>query len=235
MTAPSRRSALVGSLVVQCPLGMVAGGVVPWGVVEVAAGFATHSGWAVGVVVGVVDGRLQVCDRRRVELISPELPRQAYHAAVDLPAEQARRLVAAVDASIAECSAQALAVLREAASDAVVAAVGVVGAPRTIPDVAEVLASHALMHASEGEQYRSALSAAAAELGLPVRRVDARQLAADVAHLPGWTASRLDDEHRRLRAVLGAPWQKDHKQAAEVALLALHPNQEAPGATGATA
>lgn len=194
-------------------------------VVEVAAGFSTHSGWAVAVVVGVVDGHLRVCNRRRVELISPELPRQAYHAAVDLPTEEARRLVAAVDASIAQRSAQALAEIRAAASDEVLAAVGVVGAPRAIPDVAAVLASHALMHASEGEQYRSAISAAAAELGLPVRRVDARQLAADVAQLPGWSASRLADEHRRLRAALGAPWQKDHKQAAEVALLALHPNR----------
>jgi hypothetical protein len=194
-------------------------------VVEVAVGFATHSGWAVAVVVGVVDDRLRVCDRRRVDLISSELPRQAYHAVVDLPADEARRLVAAVDASIAERSAQALAVLRSAASDEDLAAVGVVGAPRAIPDVAAVLASHALMHASEGEQYRSAISEAAAELGLPVRRVDARQLAADIALLPGWSASRLADEHRRLRAALGAPWQKDHKHAAEVALLALHPNR----------
>src|SRR5688572_7681164 len=52
---------------------------VRYGSVNVAVGFAAHSGWAMAVVVGLVDGHLRVYDRRRVELISPDLPRQAYH------------------------------------------------------------------------------------------------------------------------------------------------------------
>jgi hypothetical protein len=191
------------------------------GAVDVAAGFVTHSGWAVAVVVGLVDDQLQVCDRRRVELVSPDLPRQAYHAAADLPPGQAEELVAAVDASIATCSLEALSALRDAASDGALVRVGVVGPRREIPDVATVLASHGLMHASEGEQYRRGVTMAAEQLGLPVRRVEAGQLATDVAELLGWPAPRLADEHKRLRTALGPPWQKDHKLATEVALVAL--------------
>lgn len=59
---------------------------------DVAVGFASHAGWAIAVTVGVDvgvdgkagDGQLEIHDRRCVELVSPTLPPQAYHAAVDL-------------------------------------------------------------------------------------------------------------------------------------------------------
>jgi hypothetical protein len=189
--------------------------------VEVAAGFTTHSGWAVAVVTGLVDGHIRVYDRRRVELVSSDLPRQAYHEAADLPADEARQLVAAVDASIAGCSSSALSAIRAAVSDHALVAVGVVGPTRAIPDVATVLASHALMHASEGEQYRQGVSAAAEQLGLPVWRTEPRQLTTDVVQALGWSESRLADEHKQIRTTMGPPWQKDHKQAAEIGIIAL--------------
>jgi hypothetical protein len=188
---------------------------------ELAAGFATHSGWAVAVVVGLVDDHVEVHDRRRVELVSPDLPRQAYHAAADLPADDARELVAAVDTSIAEHSRKAVSAIREAVADHTIVAAGVVGAQREIPDVPTVLASHGLMHASEGEQYRRGISTAAEQLGVRVRRAEPRQLTTTVADQLGWPEGRLAEEHRRIRATLGPPWQKDHKQATEAALLAL--------------
>ena len=54
---------------------------------QAAVGFSTHSGWAVAVTAGVGDdGHLAVVDRRRVTLISDDLPRMAYHAAAELDA-----------------------------------------------------------------------------------------------------------------------------------------------------
>jgi hypothetical protein len=189
--------------------------------VDVAVGFATHSGWAIAVAVGLVDDHLQVYDRRRVELVAPDLPRQAYHAVADLPIEEARRIVARVDASILARSVDALSVIGEALGDHTVAAVGMVGPPRDIPDVETVLASHALMHASEGEQYRRAIAQAAAQLGLPVRRTDPRHLTSLVADTLSWSPDRLAAEQTQIRTTLGPPWQRDHKQATTSALLAL--------------
>jgi hypothetical protein len=196
--------------------------------VDVAVGFATHSGWAVAVVASVDDGdggdggRLQVHDRRRVELVSPDLPLQAYHAAADLPADAGVDVVAAVDRSIAEHARQALTAIRADVGDGLsLVAVGIVGRAREIPDVATVLSSHALMHASEGEQYRRGLAEAAEQLGLPVRRADPARLVDDVADAIGWPPARLADEHAQVRSTLGPPWQKDHKEATAAALLAL--------------
>jgi hypothetical protein len=121
--------------------------------VQSAVGFSTHSGWAVAVTAGVDDdGHLHVVDRRRVTLIDDNVPRQAYHAAKGLGADGAEALVASVDASIID---RARAVLSEIVADTgagPVLGVAVVGEPREIPEVAVVLASHARMHACEGEQ-----------------------------------------------------------------------------------
>jgi hypothetical protein len=189
--------------------------------VDLALGFATHSGWAVAVVVGLVDGHLRVYDRRRVELVSPDLPRQAYHAVAELPADEAGHLVAAVDASIMDRSIEAISTIRDSVSDGAVVVVGVVGPAREIPDLATVLASHALMHASEGEQYRRGVSTAADQLGLPVWRTESRLLTANIEDAVGWSPTRLADEHAQIRAVLGPPWRKDHKEAAATAVIAL--------------
>ena len=77
------------------------------------------------------------------------------------------------------------------------------------------------MHVSEGEQYRRGLSKAAVELHLPVYRMGAERLGPDIAGLVGWSSARLADEHAEVRAAIGPPWQKDHKDASAAALIAL--------------
>ena len=188
---------------------------------EAAVGFATHSGWAVAVTAGVGDdGHLAVVDRRRVTLLGDDLPRMAYHAAAELDADAAERLVASVDASIADYARDVVGEL-VAAADVAVAGVAVVGRPREIPSVAVVLASHARMHASEGEQYRRGIVEAANDLGLPVLRIGPDELTARTTELLGWTPERTEQELAAVRAALGAPWQTDHKQAALAALALL--------------
>jgi hypothetical protein len=194
--------------------------------VEAAVGFATHSGWAVAVTAGVGDdGHLAVVDRRRVTLLGDDLPRMAYHAAAELDADAAERLVASVDASIADHARDVVGALVAAADaaapDVAVAGIAVVGRPREIPSVAVVLASHARMHASEGEQYRRGIVEAANDLGLPVLRIGPDELTARTTELLAWTPERTEQELAAVRAALGAPWQTDHKQAALAALALL--------------
>jgi hypothetical protein len=188
--------------------------------VQAAVGFSTHSGWAVAVTAGVGDdGHLAVVDRRRVTLIGDDLPRMAYHAAAELDGGAAERLVASVEASIADHARAVVAELTSAA-DVAVEGVAVVGQPREIPDVAVVLASHARMHACEGEQYRRGIVEAANDLGLPVLRIAAEELAARTSELL-WPPERTEQELAAARVALGAPWQADHKHAALAALMLL--------------
>ena len=189
---------------------------------QAAVGFATHSGWAVAVTAGVGDdGHLAVVDRRRVTLIDDELPRMAYHAAAELDGDAAERLVASVDAAIADHARAVVGELSTAPADVTVVGVAVVGQPREIPAVAVVLASHARMHACEGEQYRRGIVEAANDLGLPVLRIGPDELTARTTELLEWTPDRTEQELAAVRMALGAPWQTDHKQAALAALTLL--------------
>jgi hypothetical protein len=189
--------------------------------VQAAVGFSTHSGWAVAVTARVDDdGHLAVVDRRRVTLIGDDLPRMAYHAAAELDADAAERLVASVEASIAD-HARAVVGDLVAAPDVAVAGIAVVGQPREIPGVAVVLASHARMHACEGEQYRRGIVEAANDLALPVLRIGPDELTGRATELLEWSPERTEQELAAVRAALGAPWQADHKQAALAALALL--------------
>jgi hypothetical protein len=60
---------------------------------EAAFGLKAHSGWAALVVLGAVDGELQVLERSRMELVEAEWQKQPYHAAEELSPTEARQLV----------------------------------------------------------------------------------------------------------------------------------------------
>jgi hypothetical protein len=190
--------------------------------VKAGVGFSTHSGWAVAVVAHIDSaGHLRVVDRRRVELIDGDLPRQAYHAAAALDSVAAAALVARVETAIAAHARDVLTEIRGAIGDVSIAAVAVVGEPREIPDVDLVLASHARMHACEGEQYRRGIVEAANDLGVPALRVGPAGLSR-VSELLDWNPQRIRRELAAVRAELGPPWQKDHNQAALAALAAVY-------------
>ena len=136
------------------------------------AGVADHSGWAHLVTVALRDDGLPtLVDRRRCALVDEDVPRQPYHAAVALPAEEAEALVATVTRAAEAGARAALAALAADLAPAHrLAAITVrttVGRP-TPDTVAEVLASHSAVHTAEGELYREAWAAAAEAAGVDV-------------------------------------------------------------------
>lgn len=188
---------------------------------DVAIGFRDHSGWA--AAVAVAEGP-RVVERRRLRLCDPDLPRQAYHAAVGLPIDEARELVASVEQS-ALASAKAeladlVAELRSAGHRVVAAGIPVVAAK--VPDeLATILGSHPLLHAAEGELYREALAEAADAASLATVRFMAKGLFAETAAALQITEAMLTERLAGLGRGLGPPWAADQKYAAAAALLAL--------------
>jgi hypothetical protein len=191
-----------------------------------AIGLRSHSGWAVVVAAaGSVGGPVLVV-RRRVEL-SRETPRQPFHAALGLPFPAAEALVRR---SAEEVGRLAEDTVREAAREIrsmgyeLVAGGLLVAAGRALPDLRGVLASHALVHAAEGELFRDALRQASLRCGLLVANVKEKELEA----LAAKTIGRSEAEIRRQLAAwgkaLGPPWTQDEKRAALVAWLALAGN-----------
>ena len=190
---------------------------------QVAIGCCDHTGWAVLVTVAGDAARPQIVDRRRVELVDPSLPRQAYHAAVGLPLPDAGRLITEVEASALAVTAAQLATLRAELTDLGTEVVGiaVADAAQVPDDLAVVLARHPLLHAGEAALYRDALVEAACATDLAVTRFAHGDAIGQAAVALGVGRDELDGRLIELRRDLGAPWSADHRHAAAAALLAL--------------
>jgi hypothetical protein len=173
-----------------------------------AVGICSRTGSAVAVAV---DGTALV-GRWSLDLTGDRVPAQVWHAAANLSRPEAEALVSRAVEIVAEVATRRL---RDLLADVgPVRVVAVVVGDHPVPEsLTAVLASHALMHAAEGQLYRDALLDAAAALGLPgvglPRGPLAHRLAGDLAGTV-----------RALGTVAGPPWRKEHKLAAAAALSA---------------
>ena len=185
-------------------------------------GVADHSGWANLVTVSVAgSGRPVVADRRRVQVLEDDLPRQPYHAAVGLDEREAERLVEAVTEAASAGSARTLdAVLSELGGEYEILALAVrSGVDRALPDtVAAIVANHSAIHAAEGELYRDGWADAAAGRGLEVALYPRNDAVGGAARLLETTADRLTGVLAALGRELGPPWRKEHREATAAAL-----------------
>ncbi|MET0902350.1 MAG: hypothetical protein ABWZ52_03845 [Acidimicrobiales bacterium] len=190
---------------------------------DIGAGFAIHTGWAAAVLVGGTAQHPIVVDRRRVTLCPETLPRQAYHAAQDMPPAKAALLVREVHAAVDAITDEVLGELADIARPhGPLIAVGVTGYPRDVPALDTVLTSHALLHLAEGELYRGAICHAAHDRGLTVVPIHPKDGIRETAHALGAAAEPFARRLTDLRAELGAPWQADHRLATAAGLAALH-------------
>ena len=184
------------------------------GVADVALGIRPHSGWAVVVAV-TAPPDVRLVHRARIEVLADGDPKQPWHAAQEggLSADDAAALAARVEAGARAAADDALrgVLAAVAAGGHDVVAAAVIGEPRDVPGAEQVLASHPLLHAAEGELYRAVLAEAADAAGLAVHVAPPKSVAVD--------------DHAPLLAELGRaagpPWRADHKLAVAAALAAL--------------
>ena len=186
-------------------------------------GFREHTGWAAMVALGGGVTAPVVLARSRYELCQDDLPRAVYHAARQLDLENAGRLVRQV-AQTARNGAEWQ--LRRTIAELEAAGYKVVGtavsAPRELPeDLSEILGSHPLVHTAEGQLFRDALAEAAEQLRLPVTRFVPHELYEEAADHVGTSDASLQAQLTGVGRALGPPWQRDQKEAAAAAWLAL--------------
>ena len=190
---------------------------------RVGVGFREHTGWTAMVALGGSVTAPVVVARSRYELCDGDLPRAVYHAARPLDVENAGRLVRKVEESArtaAEWQLRRTVAELESAGYRVVGAA--VAAPRAVPeDLEEILGSHPLVHTAEGQLFRDAVVAANEAVGLPVMRFVQHELFEEAAGHIGMTDASLQAQLTGLGRALGPPWQRDQKEAAAAAWLAL--------------
>jgi hypothetical protein len=146
------------------------------------------SGWAASILLCEDGNAVAVLDRRRLQLCGSTIQgsKQPFHAAETFIArcEAATDALgrAAVDALLA-CAAGNKSRLR---SCGIISASG-----HKLPSLKEILASHALVHAAEGDFYRDAVARACEGAGLKVLRIRERDALLQTADQTGLSEAQL--------------------------------------------
>jgi hypothetical protein len=188
-----------------------------------AIGVRMHSGWGALVAVSNSDGTVEVIDRRRVTVTTPGA-NQPYHFAKKLELPEAEKFLGNC---FAVSKRLAFAAVRDVISELhgrqyrVVGFAVLLASGRPLPPLSKILASHALIHAAEGEFFRAAFSTACEGLDLPVTGFRERNLDECVQTTFGNTATRMWRQISILGRSLGPPWTRDQKPAALAALVVL--------------
>jgi hypothetical protein len=191
-----------------------------------AIGFRVHSGWAALAAVAAPLQSLRVIDRRRSDLIDRTIrgSAQPFHAAKELPIDDAERLIARCTESSRLLAHQALRTAIDELGEkgySVVASGILLASGRALPALAATLASHALIHTAEGELFREVVAYASQRCQLPVVKVKERELLERAGARLRVSAGELDDRLKEVGRSIGPPWRQDEKYAALVAWLAL--------------
>src|SRR5713101_1293756 len=190
-----------------------------------AIGVRMHSGWGAFVAVSHHSGIVEVIARQRVS-VTPGAARggnQPYHFAKSLQFPEAEKFL---EESFVAAKGLALAAVRNLAGELsdqyrVVGAAVLRASGRPLPPLAKILASHALIHAAEGEFFREVFSQACESLGLPVTGLRERDLDECVQTSFGKEAARMRQQISTVGRSLGPPCTQDQKMSALAALVVL--------------
>lgn len=191
---------------------------------RVALGFRPHTGWSTVVAVGREHGAVRVVHRAQLKMGPAGLPAQVYHAAREVGRAEAAALVDRVAGEVGGLAVAGVgavvAALRARGQHPVAAGIPVGSLPLPA-ELTRILASHALLHAAEGDLYCQALADGADRHGLALALVPARDLAARAASELGGDDAAVRDRLAALGRELGPPWRRDEKEATLAAVLAL--------------
>ncbi len=191
-----------------------------------ALGVRVHSGWAVVVCISGDHAALEQVDRRRIVMTQPTMKgaKQPYH-------HVEKFKIADAEHHLSQCAASsenlAIKTIREILRVLNTRNFGAVGAAilaasgRNLPSLPVILASHALIHAAEGEFFRSIVRIACESCQIPVVTFRDHELVERTKEVFGKAADGVMERISNLRNVVGSPWTQDEKTATLAALMLL--------------
>lgn len=191
-----------------------------------AIGIRVHSGWGALVAIAGHNGMQEVLERRKVVIVDPKAKgvTQPYHFAEPMELSAAHRHISqcAIDSRrLAEKELHGI--LRElrARGFYVVGSAILLSSARPLPDLDDILSSHALIHTAEGEFFRQAFRQALERLEIPVTGIRERELDDCAKNRFGAAAAEIKKHIDGLGRQLGPPWTQDEKTAALAASIVL--------------
>lgn len=205
-----------------------------------AIGVRVHSGWGAVVAVAGQNGAEEIIERRKVVIIDTKKPGavQPYHYVeeLDLPAAERHLTQCAIDSkrlareALNHISAELLKRGYALAGTAIL-----LSSARPLPDLDEILSSHALIHTAEGEFFRQAFRHAFESLDVPVTGIRERDLDERAQKAFGKSATQVRKNIDGMGRILGPPWTQDEKIAALAAAIVLAEARNHPKARSANA
>lgn len=180
------------------------------------------------VVLGGTPAAPELVSRSRVQLIDAQdlESKQPYHAVEFLCVEEATGRLdgyMAVATRLAEDAIRAQCEQLQTRG-VLVKSVGIVdSSSRKQVSLPAILASHALIHAADGDHFRNALFVAAEQCRLRVTRIPAKSLEAHAAKCLRRPADKVRGAIDTLGLGKGPPWGADQKKAALLAWTLLAP------------
>ena len=191
-----------------------------------ALGLRAHSGWTALVAISLEEDFPLVILRERPHLVKTFTYqfRQPYHTAEKRPPPEARGFISQVRAEARRLSYRVIHSVQtnlhkqgyELKCCGLLLTSG-----KPLPGLAQILASHALIHAADGELFREALLHASKRCGVEsftAKESELLERAVNALHLqPGDLRRHLTN----LGNPLGPPWSQDEKFSALVAWLSL--------------
>jgi hypothetical protein len=193
-----------------------------------AIGFSAHSGWAALVVLGGDAAAPELLARSRVQLIDEHDPesKQPYHAVEFLCVEEATGRLDGYMSVATNLAYDCIRAHREQLKGRGISigSVGIVDSSsrKQIP-LPSILASHALIHAADGDHFRNALFVAAEQCSLQVCRTPARELENHASKCLRRPVQQILETVNKLGLGKGPPWGADQKKAALLAWTLLAP------------
>lgn len=191
-----------------------------------AIGVRVHSGWGALVAVSGPAGAEEIIERSRVEITDRKMPGaiQPYHYVQNKEIERAEQHIfkcASASKSLAlQAVRQLLQQLKERGYEVAGACV-LLSSGRPLPELAGILASHALIHTAEGEFFRKSFRHAFEALKIPVTGIRERDLTEQAQKAFGKTAAKVQERIATMGRTIGPPWTTDQKSAALAALIVL--------------
>jgi len=193
---------------------------------HVALGFRAHSGWTALVAITLEQGIPRVLLREHPHLVKTFTYefRQPYHTARKGSLDEARDFISRVRSEARGLAWQAIssAQLNLQGQGYELKRCGLLlSSGKPLPDIPQILASHALIHTADGELFREALLHACERCGLGTFKAPERGLLERASQALQQKGDELGCCLAHLGAAVGSPWTQDEKLAALVAWLSL--------------
>jgi hypothetical protein len=193
---------------------------------QVALGLRAHSGWTALVALTLEQGVPQVLLRERPHLVKTFTYefRQPYHTARKGSPDEAREFISRVRSEARSLAWRVIssAQLNFQRQGYQLKRCGLLLASgKPLPDIPQILASHALIHTADGVLFREALLHACERCGLEMFKALESGLVEQASQTLQQKGDDLGRRLTHLGTAVGSPWTQDEKFAALVAWLSL--------------